>query len=75
MMPASTLQERRQLLRQRAECRFVSSDEFCELLLGFKHLVRSDESAGDLKGLLDPETGTRFLIEEEKLTPPCPQPS
>ena len=75
MMPASTLQEQRRLLRQSEECRFVDSDEFCELLLGFKRMVRADESASELRGLLDPETGTRFLIEEEKLTPPCPQPS
>lgn len=75
MKRASTLQEQRQLLRESAECRFVESDEFCELLLGFKRMVRADESASELRGLLDLETGTRFLIEEEKLTPPCSLPS
>ena len=67
------LQERRRLLRDKAECRIVDSDEFCKLMLGFRKLVRADDSALQMRGLLDVETGIRFLIEQEKLTPPEPQ--
>lgn len=70
-MRAKAVQERRTLLKQSKECKFVESNEFCELLVGFKRLVRADEASVDLKGLLDPETGTRFFIEVEKLSPPA----
>ena len=72
MVPRNKFREQRRLLREQAECRFVDSDEFCSLLLGFRRLVRADEAALEVRGLLDPDTGTRFLIEQEKLTPPAP---
>ena len=72
MALTSTLREQRSLLREREECRFVDSEEFCRLLLGFKRLIRADEAAVEVRGLLDLDTGTRFLIEQEKLIPPSP---
>lgn len=59
--------QRRQSLRERPESHFVHRDEFCELLLSFKKLVRSDEPAVRVRGLLDVESGARYLIEQEEL--------
>ena len=70
MIPTKPIHEQRRLLRERAGCRFVESEEFCKLLLGFKKLIRADETALEVRGLLDLETGARIFIEQEKLTPP-----
>jgi hypothetical protein len=61
------LRERRQALRQRPGLTFVHRDEFCELLLSFKKLIRSDEPGMSVRGLLDVESGERYLIEQEEL--------
>ncbi len=48
-------------------CRFVEANEFLELAVS-THLLRRDDNAGaGIRGLFNPETGERFLIEEEKL--------
>jgi hypothetical protein len=44
---------------------FVKREEFCEMLLSFRKFVRSDEDR--YRGLLDVETGRRFLIDREEL--------
>jgi hypothetical protein len=67
MAPTGTIHERRCALRKRSEFTFVQRDEFCKLLLSTKRMIRSDEPAVQLRGLLDMETGARFLIEQEKL--------
>lgn len=72
MVLTKPIQEQRRQLSERAGCRFVESDEFCQLLLGFRKLVRADETALKIRGLLDVETGVRFFIEQEKLLPPQP---
>ena len=72
MVETQPIQEKRNELRQRPGCRFVDSEEFCQLLLGFRKLIRADETALMIRGLLDVETGTRFFIEQEKLLPPQP---
>ncbi|HVT28160.1 MAG TPA: hypothetical protein VHE81_09100 [Lacipirellulaceae bacterium] len=61
------LSERRKLLRERPDHTFVRRDEFCRLLLSNKKLVRSDEPGVRLRGLLDLESGERYLIEQEEL--------
>jgi hypothetical protein len=43
----------------------VKREEFCEMLLSFRKFVRSDEDR--YRGLLDVETGRRFLIDREEL--------
>jgi hypothetical protein len=57
----------RRALRERSESTFVQRDEFCRLLLSSRKMTRSDESALNVRGLLDLKTGTRFLIEHENL--------
>lgn len=59
--------QRRHELRIQKNCRFVSPSEFLEYATSRHHLLRSDDREAGIHGLLDPETGTRFLIEEEKL--------
>ena len=59
--------EGRQALREQPGLRFVERDEFCELLLSCKKLIRSDEPSARLRGLLDVESGERYLIEQEEL--------
>jgi hypothetical protein len=68
MAPANCSSEERSRLNERLDCRFVESEEFCRLLVGKGHLVRADEASRDLRGLLDLETGVRYLIETRKLT-------
>jgi len=67
MRMTGTLNERRRTLRERSELRFVQRDEFCKLLLSSKKLIRSDEPGASVRGLLDLETGKRYLIEQENL--------
>lgn len=45
----------------------VDPQRFFELALSTRKLLRDDRSSAGLRGLLDPETGHRFVIEEEKL--------
>jgi hypothetical protein len=65
------LSERRRALRERPDLKFVHRDEFCKLLLSNKKLIRSDEPAVCLRGLLDVESGERYLIEQEELFTSC----
>ena len=62
-----TLSERRRTLRESTKLDFVQRDEFCKLLLSSKKLVRADEPRASVRGLLDVETGKRYLIEQENL--------
>jgi hypothetical protein len=61
----TTLPERRRSPRESAPATFVEREEFCRMLLSNRKLVRSDEPA--YRGLLDVETGRRFLIERDEL--------
>lgn len=45
----------------------VDPQQFFELALSTRKLVRDDRSSAGLRGLLDPETGHRFVVEEDKL--------
>jgi hypothetical protein len=63
--------ERRRALREQPDLKFVHRDEFCRLLLSTKKLVRSDEPAVCIRGLLDVESGERYLIEQEELFAGC----
>ncbi len=60
-------EQRRAILRQRGDCVFVDPAEFCRLLVSHRKLVRANEQAADVQGILDLETGQRFLIERERL--------
>lgn len=47
---------------------FLSSRQFVSLAISRRKLLRSDESGATVRGLLDPETGKRYLIEAKELT-------
>ena len=47
--------KRRRELRGQPGLKFVQRDEFCELLVSCKKLVRSDEPSVSMRGLLDPK--------------------
>lgn len=65
MSPTTTFHEEQVALPERPGSTFVQRDEFCKLLVSFRKMVRSDETS--IRGLMDVETGRRFLIESEKL--------
>jgi hypothetical protein len=67
----SELGDQRLAFRQQPGLTFVHRDEFCQLLLSFKKLVRSDEPSVRFRGLLDVESGERYLIEQEELFAGC----
>jgi hypothetical protein len=71
MTISKTLGERRSDLRQRPGSVFVHRDEFCQLLLSSRKLIRADEPGGRIRGLLDVESGKRYLIEQDKLLAGC----
>lgn len=62
-----SIDERRTAMRSNSEYTFVERDEFCRLLLSTRRLVRSDEPRLRFRGLMDLDTGERFLIEQETL--------
>ncbi len=51
--------------------RFVDADEFCSLAVSSKNLRRSDDAGTALRGLLEVETGVRYVIEEHRLFEYC----
>jgi hypothetical protein len=67
MMLLETIDGRGRTMRDGSSSIFVQRDEFCSLLLSTRRLVRSDEPGRGVRGLLDVDTGARFLIEQEKL--------
>ena len=71
MMQQESVMEQRRTMRQRPGLVFVDRNEFCELLLSFKKLVRSDEPAVSIRGLLDVESGERYVIGQEDLFARC----
>jgi hypothetical protein len=66
-MDQSTMRAERQQLRAQRKWTFVDAYHFQALAVSARRLVRADEPAAGLRGLLDPETGIRFVTEEEKL--------
>ena len=54
-------------IEDNADARFVNKEEYFRLLVGFRRLVRADDAEKNLRGLLDEETGTRYMIHEEEL--------
>ena len=66
----SRCQARRDELREHQFCRFVDPEEYRQLLVSSRQLLRADEPGARLRGLVDPSTGTRFMTEEERLFPP-----
>lgn len=48
-------------------CKFVDVEEFCNLAVSRRSLVRCDEAESPMRGLFDPQTGIKYLIEEAAL--------
>ena len=67
MMLTETIGESRPAMHPSSNITFVQRDEFCSLLLSTRRMVRSDEPGRGVRGLLDTQTGARFLIEQDKL--------
>jgi hypothetical protein len=67
MVEPPTMRQERQQLRSQANWTFVNAYEFRSLAVSARRLLRADEPAAGLRGLLDPETGTHFVTEEENL--------
>ena len=57
----------RRQLQQESLCRFVNRAKFCDLLVSNLKLERADVIGARIRGLYDPETRMRYLIEEENL--------
>jgi hypothetical protein len=49
------------------DCRFVDRDEFCQLAISNKTLLRCDDPENSTRGLFDPATGIRYAIAEGNL--------
>ena len=52
-----------------ADSRIVAREEFVTLLTSRRRLFRADSKDVGLRGLVEPATGQRFLIEERRLFP------
>ena len=57
-------------LMERPGCRFVEREEFVSLLVGTKELIRADDTSVGLRGLWDPNSNQRFLIDMRELIAP-----
>ncbi|MFI4877102.1 MAG: hypothetical protein ACIALR_17240, partial [Blastopirellula sp. JB062] len=62
-----TLAQKRNELRKELRVRFVEPEEFCELAVSSRKLVRSDVSAASVKGLYSPDDDLYYVVEEERL--------
>lgn len=60
-------EDSRQLLRASSDYRWVTPDEWRDLLISRSPLVRADVSKAGVLGLLDPTSGRRFVIEQERI--------
>jgi hypothetical protein len=60
-------ENRRRDRQQPTENIFVNRDEFFKLMLSYRKLVRADEPGNRVRGLLDIESGERYLINQEEL--------
>ena len=63
----SMLSSSRHTMQDRLDCQFVGPREYCRMLVSSKQLERCDEQMLGIRGVLDLQTGVRFLIEEEEL--------
>ena len=63
----SSMQLRREAMINRNEFRLIAADEFCEMMVSKRQLIRVDHPELMLRGLFDPEQGLQFVVEEENL--------
>ena len=60
-------EQQRKRLRDQEGIEFVEPNEFCDLAVSHRLLLRCDDGHAAVRGLYDPLTGQTFLAEEEKL--------
>ncbi len=46
---------------------FVEPEEYYQLLLGWRKMVRVDHGGSDVCGLMDPHSGKQYLIKRRRL--------
>lgn len=49
------------------ETRFVEADVYCRLITSRRRLLRMDDPARGLRGVFEPNTRIRYVVEERKL--------
>ncbi len=59
--------ELRKRLKHEDKCVFLDRSSYCELAISNRLLVRADWPEAAIRGMMEPDTGRRFLIEDEKL--------
>ena len=69
-MILTAIQRQRIALHSATNCRFVDPEEFRDLLVSRRKLIRADEPDANMHGLMDPSSEVRFLVEAERLFPP-----
>jgi hypothetical protein len=57
------------------DCRPVNASDFVSLLLSRRRMVRVDELGAEVRGLLDPETGVRYIIDDREYSRSLDNPS
>ena len=62
-----TLVQREGRMELTPHARFVEAEQFVNLLVSRKKLIREDDKEAGIRGLFEPATGKSFFIEEEKL--------
>jgi hypothetical protein len=53
--------------RGRMETESIAAEVYCELLTSRRELLRSDDDALGIRGLWDPKSGIRYVVEDSKL--------
>ena len=67
LVTRGSLHERRRRLTSQKSYRHVDPNEFRALVISTRRLIRADDPASELRGVIDPESGTRFVTESEGL--------
>jgi len=62
-----TIQGNRRRLSSLENCEFIEPEDFLSRATSRQALLRADDAAAAVHGLLDPRTGQRFFVEYEKL--------
>jgi hypothetical protein len=62
-----TIQSYRKRLSAEDNSQFIEPDDYLDRATSRQTLLRVDDAAAGVHGLLDPATGDRFYVETEKL--------
>jgi len=72
------LRDSRSAVRARApgtDCHSVTASDFVTLMLSRRRMFRVDELGAEVRGLLDPETGVRYIIDDREYSRSLDNPS